>query len=427
VGQVLVETYRVERLIAEGGMSTVYEAAHLRVPKRFAVKFLKMSLVSNTEALLRFRREAEIIATFDHPGIVQLVDYNVTTDGQPYIVLEFLDGEHLGQRLERGKLSLEEALRITAVVSSALQAAHARDITHRDLKPDNIVLHKGDHVKVVDFGVAKLRHGPELTAMNVVVGTVEYMAPEQISGGKCDPRTDQFALASIVYSMLSGKPAFEMQGSLAAQAMRILNYQPPPIEGVPEAVNAVLQRGMAKNPFERYATVTELMDALKVAAGSTAEVAAPAADEGLPELPGEATSISTMPPPAPISNQVPPEVDLAVTPREPPLLSEIKTMQMDAVAAGVLDAEVPIPERVTLPPSRPPSLNDANTNPSTARVPRQSDEPRPTVKGMSTVQPPSEETGVFRAGDAPRARWLWIALGAFAGGALAIGAWLIMR
>src|SRR4051812_18333500 len=106
VGQVLVETYRVERLIAEGGMASVYEALHLRVPKRFAVKFLKMQWVSHPEALLRFRREAELIATFDHPGIVQLVDYNVTDDGVPYIVLEFLDGENLGASIARGRLEV---------------------------------------------------------------------------------------------------------------------------------------------------------------------------------------------------------------------------------------------------------------------------------------------------------------------------------
>jgi serine/threonine-protein kinase len=119
-GQVLVDTYRIERLLAEGGMGSVYEARHLRLPKRFAIKFLNLNLLNSAEALARFRREAEIIATLDHPNIVSLLDYNVTDDGVPFIVLEFLDGEHLAKRIARGKLPLDEALRIVAPVVHAL-------------------------------------------------------------------------------------------------------------------------------------------------------------------------------------------------------------------------------------------------------------------------------------------------------------------
>jgi len=283
LGQVLVETYRVERLIAEGGMAAVYEAAHVRVPKKFAVKFLKLSLVNNAEALQRFRREAEIIATLDHANIVQLIDYNVDADGSPYIVLEYLDGENLGQRLARGKMDMLEALHIAHAVASALAGAHSRQITHRDLKPENIMLCSGNKVKVLDFGVAKLRHGPELTAFNVVVGTVGFMAPEQISGLEVDHRTDEFALASIVYSMISGRNAFEIEGSITAQAMHILHHNPPEIEGVPASVNEVLQRGMAKHQADRYDSCEEFANALLSAAGD---------DVGLPPLKGESTTIS---------------------------------------------------------------------------------------------------------------------------------------
>jgi serine/threonine protein kinase len=270
VGQVLVETYRVERLVAEGGMAAVYEARHLRVPKRFAVKFLRNQLQNHAEALARFRREAEIIATLEHPNIVQLVDYNVTDDGLPYIVLEFLDGEDLGARMARdGRIGLVDTLKIARQTAAALEAAHARDVTHRDLKPGNVFLTREGQVKVLDFGVAKLRRAPELTAMNVVVGTVGYMSPEQISGKEVDPRTDQFALASIVYAMLAGEPAFEIDGPVVVQANRILTHRPPDIAGISPAVNAALQRGLAKNPFERYATVTELVEALIAAAGAT--------------------------------------------------------------------------------------------------------------------------------------------------------------
>ncbi|HZS42561.1 MAG TPA: serine/threonine-protein kinase [Polyangia bacterium] len=304
IGQVLVETYRVERLIAEGGMAYVFEASHLRIPKRFAVKFLKLSLVNNSEALLRFRREAEIIATLEHPNIVNLVDYNVSDDNTPYIVMEFLDGEHLGKRLERGKLPLGEALRIARAVASALSAAHAREIIHRDLKPENIILCKGDVVKVVDFGVAKLRGAPELTAFNTILGTVAYMAPEQVTAKAVDSRTDQYALGVIIHELLSGTQPSGTAQSVAEQAMKILYGQLPPVEGVQPKVNEALFRAMAKNPFERYASVSEFIDALldaaqPLAAPAPAPAPAPAAaapvDE-LPELPGEATSITTSPP-----------------------------------------------------------------------------------------------------------------------------------
>jgi serine/threonine-protein kinase len=140
VGAVLVETYRITRLIAEGGMGDVYEAQHVRVPKKFAVKFLKGALVDKAEALARFRREAEIIATLDHPNIVTLFDYNIGEDGIPYIVLEFLDGDHLGRVIAGGALSLAHALRIVDSVARALEAAHKLDVIHRDLKPENVIL-----------------------------------------------------------------------------------------------------------------------------------------------------------------------------------------------------------------------------------------------------------------------------------------------
>jgi serine/threonine protein kinase len=423
LGEVLVETYRVDRLIAEGGMAAVYEATHLRVPKKFAVKFMKVQLVHNAEALQRFRREAEIIATIDHPNVVQLIDYNLTADGTPYIVLEFLDGEHLGACIERGRLALPDAVRIGVDVASALTAAHARDITHRDLKPENIILSKGGTVKVVDFGVAKLRNAPELTAMNVVVGTVGYMAPEQITGGRVDPRTDQFALASIVYYMLSGTPAFEIEGSVAAHAMRILHHTPPALPEVSEQVNRVLQRGMAKDPSHRYPTVGEFQQALAQAASVTGEQEIiPLHDEGLPPLAAESTTIA----PPPVSNDRTDRV-------QSPMLSSQKTQQLESVflldppgasrptlppngqrMSPVVTSRVPLPvaERVTLQPSA-----DRVATPIIA--------PHPTLVGMKTVEPQHEYTGVRPRDPKPPPRWLWIAVGAAAGGSVAL-IWLLI-
>ena len=295
VGHILVDTYRIERLIAEGGMGSVYEASHLRVPKRFAVKFLNVQLVDKSEALVRFRREAEIIATLDHPNIVNLFDYNVTEDGIPYIVLEYLDGEHLGKRLDRGKMTLREAIRVIVPVVHALGAAHRRGIVHRDLKPENIVLCKGEQVKVVDFGIAKIC-GYDLTGMNSIIGTVPYMSPEQIGGGAIDGRADQFAMGSITYEMLSGRMAFGGSQSVPEVAMRVMHHQPPFLSEVSQIVNETIFKAMSKDPNGRFPDLdTFLSNMLEAASRPEDESVVVEGDddgEGLPPLAGEATSIN---------------------------------------------------------------------------------------------------------------------------------------
>ncbi len=294
VGGVLVQTYRLERLIAEGSMGSVYEARHLRIPKRFAVKFLRIGLEENDEALRRFRREAEVVAALDHPNIVEIYDYNVAEDGSPYIVLEYLDGEHLAARLRKGgPLSLEEGLVVVGAVGAALAAAHAHNVIHRDLKPENIVLCADGSVKVVDFGVAKLRGAPELTAANTIVGTVPYMAPEQLMGGVLDARVDQYALAVIAYEALAGEMAFDGSGAVADVARRVLTQVPPFIAGLSQAVNEVLFRGMARAAAERFPQMADFAAALRAAA-ALPETALPetAPPDELPALPGEVTRIT---------------------------------------------------------------------------------------------------------------------------------------
>ena len=272
---------------------------HLRLPKRFAVKFLNLNLVNNAEAQARFKREAEIIATLDHPNIVNLLDYNLTDEGVPFIVLEYLDGEHLGKRISRGKLTLSESMRVMSPVVGALGAAHARGIVHRDLKPENIVLIRGGElVKVVDFGIAKIRDGQELTAHNMILGTIPYMAPEQLFGTAVDARTDQFGLGAILYEMLSGEMAFGGPASVPEVAARVAHHQPPYVEGVPRAVNDVLFQCMAKQADARFPSVSAFLEALIEAASRPDEpavVISDLGDEGLPELAGEATAISIAP------------------------------------------------------------------------------------------------------------------------------------
>ncbi|HSN31363.1 MAG TPA: serine/threonine-protein kinase, partial [Ideonella sp.] len=451
VGGVLVETYRLERLIAEGSMGSVYEARHLRIPKRFAVKFLRIGLEENREAFERFRREAEVVAGLDHPNVVEIYDYNVAEDGSPYIVLEYLDGPHLASRLRGGgKLALDEALPILTAVGSALSMAHARDIIHRDLKPENIVLVADGGVKVVDFGVAKLRGAPELTAVNTIVGTVPYMAPEQLMGGVLDARVDQYALAVIAYEMLAGEMAFDGSGVVADVARRVLTHVPPFVAGLPQAVNEVIFRGMARAADERFASVADFIEALRAAALEAPPVAdaAPAEDE-LPPLAGEATRITVAEgadaragadddddPPAPPPDDAAPSKE----PRTPTISSPLAVLggptdELPALAADeTTDAHAPLPSLSTMLVQ---NLSDGSTAPPAATPPaatvapaRAPGEPRVTLKSMKSANAPIDWEAA--AGDAtktvtPPPQWLWILVGVVAGVAVALFAVYFFR
>ena len=298
-------------------MGSVYEARHLRIPKRFAVKFLRLGLEENAEALERFRREAEVVAGLDHPNIVEVYDYNVAEDGSPVHRARVPRRRAPGARAftREGKVALDEALRIVAAVGAALAVAHARNVIHRDLKPENIVLCADGNVKVVDFGVAKLRGAPELTAVNTIVGTVPYMAPEQLMGGVLDGRVDQYALAVIAYEMLAGEMAFDGSGAVADVARRVLTHVPPFVAGVPQAVNEVLFRGMARAADDRFPSVAEFVTALEQAA-ALKEPSLPDGkpDDELPPLAGEATRITV----AGDAASVPPTTADADDPPAPP-------------------------------------------------------------------------------------------------------------
>ena len=223
VGTILGEHYRVTRLIGVGGMGAIYEASHMGAGKRVAVKLMSKELAAHPEALARFRREVKVTTELAHPHIVDVFDFGETPTGEPFLVMEFLDGEDLGHRLERdGRVTLEVAAQIVKQVASALSVAHAEGVVHRDLKPDNVFLLRvangaavadgGVFAKVVDFGISKVLKAAttQLTVARAVVGTPEFMAPEQASGriDWIDHRTDQWALAVLSWHMLSGRLPF---------------------------------------------------------------------------------------------------------------------------------------------------------------------------------------------------------------------------
>jgi serine/threonine protein kinase len=272
VGSVIDDTYTIEGLIGRGGMGAVFLASHRRLAgKKVAIKMLLADL-GGDEILARFKREADIASTLDHPNIVKVENYNVLADGTPYIAYEFLQGESLAQRLANGPLPLDQVFTIIRGVGSALGAAHRAGIVHRDLKPQNIFLvqsevagHAIEMAKVLDFGISKLRGSQTVkTQDSTLLGTPQYMAPEQATGqhANVDERTDIFALGAIVYEMLTGRPAFN-GASIPEVVFKVVYEQPAPLDvPVPQNVADAIKRAMAKQASERFPTVAAFVEAL---------------------------------------------------------------------------------------------------------------------------------------------------------------------
>jgi serine/threonine-protein kinase len=285
---VLQETYRIVRRIGRGGMGEVYEATHARLSGRYAVKLLLGEMVTEAEAFARFRREAEVTSALRHPNIVQVIDFNRTADGTPYLVMEFLEGAELSRALEQERtLSVPRVVSILRQTVSGLTAAHRRGIVHRDLKPENLFLTRVDGddqeiVKILDFGISKVKEATtKLTCETAVFGTAPYMSPEQAQGHgeQIDARSDQFSLGTIAYQMLAGEPAFR-GSSVPAIVFQVVFEEPRPLEevnpAIPPALAAVVRRAMAKKPAERYATVRDFFQAFATAAGVQEDEPAPA-------------------------------------------------------------------------------------------------------------------------------------------------------
>jgi serine/threonine protein kinase len=269
-GEVLNDTYRLVQLVAEGGMGVVYEATHARLAGRYAIKVLTQRLAESPEGLAQLNREARITSLLQHPNIVQVIDHNTTPDGTEYLVMEYLAGESLSQRLERvGRLPLETVADIIDQMAAGLSAAHARGVVHRDLKPDNVFLvpvegRQAELVKILDFGISKRTGSLKLSAM--MCGTPQYMAPEQVEGRvlDIDTSTDQFALAVMAHEMLTGCNPFEAE-TVEAIFLRVSTHVPASV-GFGAAVDAVLGRALAKSGAQRFASVAEFSEAFREAA-----------------------------------------------------------------------------------------------------------------------------------------------------------------
>ncbi|CAN5795749.1 hypothetical protein BH09MYX1_BH09MYX1_31600 [soil metagenome] len=292
VGKVLGDAYQILRVVGEGGMGRVYEARHLRLKdRRFAVKVLHPEMARDPEIVTRFQREAESSSSISHPNVLDVFDVHRTPGGQPYLVGEFLDGEPVGERLERqGMIDIPTACHIARQVCRALAAAHGRGIVHRDMKPENVFLVNRDdgiHVKVIDFGISKEAGPSNLTKTGVVMGTPSYMAPEQARGDRVDPRADIYALGAMLYHMVTGKKPFDGDDATSTLTLVITEEATRPRalnDAIPEGLEVVIQRAMAKDLRERYATMQDLDAALAPWDIAPSGVSLPVIDRSNPRM-----------------------------------------------------------------------------------------------------------------------------------------------
>jgi tRNA A-37 threonylcarbamoyl transferase component Bud32 len=288
-GMVIRDKYQVLRRIGAGGMATVYEAKHLAFNEIRALKVVNSRLAEDDAFLKRFRAEAVVTRKLQHPNAVRVDDFDTTEDGRPYIVMEYVEGKDLRHAIEEaGPFSIQRTLNIGKQIASALAEAHSLGITHRDIKPDNILLIRKpdgtDMVKVLDFGIAKIRDGAAdmgtgytTTKTGVVVGTPQYMSPEQAmgkSGEAIDGRSDIYSLGCALYEMLTGQLPFESETPVGLlihhiQTTPMPPHQRAPQQRIPYALSMVLMKAMEKEKDHRYQTAEEMIEALDQALHAT--------------------------------------------------------------------------------------------------------------------------------------------------------------
>jgi len=362
IGTTLAGKYRIDARLNEGGMGTVYRATHVLMEKTVAIKVLRPALAADEKIVARFSREARAASRISHPNALSVTDFGEDDNGIVFLVMEFLSGRTLKQLIrDDGPLPLPRVVEIIRQVGDALHAAHVQGVVHRDLKSDNIMLvdtMAGDHAKVLDFGIAKINE-PDgkmdsgLTAPNLVIGTPQYMSPEQCSQeGEIDARSDIYSLGVILYETLVGHVPFTADSPTMVMMKHLQEPVPSVLDersDVPPQVGRVIARAMAKLPGNRYQTVAELIEDLTIASGiaTFAPVPAKIATTGPTNVPranddaDEVTVVSARqePPPPPVA-----------TPRRAPVTVPVSgpTMPPPAPAASFNLMKVIIPSAVAL-------------------------------------------------------------------------------
>ncbi|MFT3922383.1 MAG: serine/threonine-protein kinase [Myxococcales bacterium] len=339
--------YLVVARVADGAMGRVYEGRHHESKARVAVKVLHPDVARDAVAVERFKREYQTAAEMNHPNIVKVIEFGTTADGLNYLTMEYLEGEELGHVLRRdGKLETPRLIRVMCQAALAIDHAHSFGFIHRDLKPDNIFLCKGDggdNVRVLDFGSVKLQMetGPKLTAFGTTLGSPYYMSPEQAMGKQdVDQRTDVFALTAIAYEAITGKIAFEAP-NVAQILIKIINQSPTPISqlkpGLPPRLDDVIEKGLRKDKLKRYSDAASMAKDLCEAYGIEGNVQrwAQASEEDI------ARALETAQPPAAKAFGVVSEAPPAIGGGGP---SSMRVQAAAAAGAAGMSASMPAAE-----------------------------------------------------------------------------------
>ena len=426
VGTVVADRFLVMEKLGEGGMGEVYLAEHVRMKRKVALKLMRPWMLGDPVAVGRFHREAENASQISHPNVAQVYDFGETAERVVYLAMEFVDGEPLSAILQReGKLHTVRTAEIVRQVAEALFAAHSMGILHRDLKPDNVMVGRSragtDLVKLVDFGIARAMHRgtQQFTSTGLVVGTPDYMSPEQLSGDELDGRSDLYALALMAFRMLTGTPAYPEGGSGEAMVARLTS---PPrrlaesLPGVawPAGLQAAFDKALAPDPRERYADTMEFVAELD------------AAVQGMPLSEEEQQYM------------------VALSQRHPTPVRGGNAIPTPVRATGAVRAETPMPMSAVLtPPAQPrvdrpvaPIPEEAAAMPAAEIVRAEAPSPMAAspLAGLPRVIPVAEEPEPARvpapvadSGSAPAATGRRGLIGAGIVGVLAIAGYLLSR
>src|SRR5918997_339382 len=266
IGTLIGERFRLEEKVGSGGMSSVYRAFDPTLERRVAIKMMHRDISSDPDQLERFRREARAVARLNHPHVVTVIDAG-EDDGAPYIVFEYVEGETLKERIRRlGRLPVAEAVAYAIDIGRALESAHAHRLVHRDVKPQNVLIDPDGRAKVTDFGIARSLEAQGLTATGRVLGTTDYVSPEQALGHEVTGQSDVYSLGVVIYEMLTGEVPFRADTQVAVAMKHVRDPLPDVQRRRPEisaSLAAVVERATAKETQNRYATVDEMVHDLE--------------------------------------------------------------------------------------------------------------------------------------------------------------------
>jgi serine/threonine-protein kinase len=278
VGQLIADRYELEELVGTGGMSSVFRARDTLLERRVALKILHEQYTRDESYVERFRREARAVAQLSHPNIVTVIDRG-EHEGRQFIVFEFVAGQNLKELIrEQGPLPVREAIGLALQVARALAFAHQQGVVHRDVKPQNVLLNGDGRAKVTDFGIARSLDGQGMTQTGTVLGTSDYIAPEQARGAPVEPQTDVYSLAIVLYELLTGEVPFSGDNFVAV-AMRHVNEPPPHVvdkrPDVPLRLDDALQRAMAKDARDRFRSMDEFVAELEACLAAVGDAREP--------------------------------------------------------------------------------------------------------------------------------------------------------